>query len=559
MRFDRNVDRALERLAKAISPILDNITARKLFMSLRLGLAKAVDWETLGYEIVGTAANGFKAMDVINSRPVDVVLTDIRMPKMSGIELSSLVVEKFPSIKVVILSGYSDFNYARQAIKNNVFDYLLKPSKENEIIDIFTRLRNIIEKEKKNKNLMNTNSADMIQRLLINLVLRDKSIEEANMQDLADFFPKLFQAKKTVITLEISICSLCVEEYRNFQLRFCNDHIRGMIGRYSKIGFQPVFFMNNNEVSYIIAVDADEDLNIETDKLFRHISNEVDGTLEREVNIALTGGVSLIYTDICDTGKCYVQSKDALKHKVYCGKGRLIHYDKVQAVSPVIPDMPVRDIAVKIVQCIYSKKFTEAAGFLKAFFNTLRNARIYSMEPLYILCYKLLHYINENFRDLGLNGEKIIGPEDAIINSIREIDTIDELDLYFKDIVDRCAENMQEFDTDVIRKIIETAVQYIKREYCSGIRLDVMARHLNISANYLCRLFKKELNVNFKDYLIDLRLDRARELLTESDLRVYEISETVGYMDQRYFSELFKCRTGMTPLEYREKVRDGHG
>jgi two-component system response regulator YesN len=274
--------------------------------------------------------------------------------------------------------------------------------------------------------------------------------------------------------------------------------------------------------------------------------------------LLVTCGISNIYLDLNDTARSYGETKTALKHKVYLGKNRLIPYAGIAGMQSRIPEIPIETTAEKFISLICSSNLQEAKSLLSATFDRLADARVYSSDFLFMLCNKLLLLINQSFLALGHNPEKVLPPMEVMLNSLKNLDTIEECRAYFDDLANLLYEAFHKPDKDSVRKIVEQAVLYIKSNFNSDIRLETVAGQIGISATYLSRLFKNELNINFKDYLTDIRMEKAKELLLDPGLKVYEISDRVGYSDQRYFSEAFKSKVGLTPLEYREKVRHRH-
>lgn len=521
--------------------------------TIRYGLTKAVDWESLGFNIVDTAANGVMALELIKTREIDVVLTDIRMPKMSGLELAAAILEGYPDIKVIILSGYSDFAYAQQAIKNNVFDYILKPSKEAEIIRVFTRLKEVIEKEKKNKAMIAESQADMVQNLMIKIVADSDTKPEGIATTLGGIFPGLVSDRKVVLTLQVNMDVPCRDEYRNVELKSYNLYLRNILNHLEQYSI-PVFSVKNSQISMVISDPDVQKLFEAAAEIYRLVENSLKAYSPNGMGVSVTGGVSEPYNNLGETRAYFIQSSVALKHIVYLGKNRLIRYNDIKSNVSSIPEIQYAEVSSRIITNLYSRNFDRAAAISLEIFESLKACKVYSRDLLFITCYNLLHQINEGLKNHGMNGEKILGPSELLLNTVKELETIDEIEQYFRDMIYRCNDSFQDHEQDSIRKIIESAVIFMKENYTKDISLEILSKRFNISQAYFCRLFKKELGVNFKDYLIELRLEKAKELLLSSEMKIYEVAGIVGYEDQRYFSELFKCKVGLTPLEYREKA-----
>lgn len=521
---------------------------------IRLGLKQAIEWEQIGFTIAGIAGSAFEALKFMEQNPIDVVLTDIRMPRMSGLELARCVTQRYPHIKIVILSGYSDFHYAQEAINYSVFAYLLKPSKEQDIINVFGKLKGVLDQERVQYERLKQNNDVLLERTLIDIITAEPEYQNEHGDTLVMLCPQLKGSYKYIMVIEIILENIedsCTES--TVLIRNCSEKIFYAVKKFTTKKRTCIpFSIIPGEIGILICCDEETGIERTAQSLFEVI--QVSLIDYGKVN--LVGGLSGLFTEIKDMSSSYYNAREILRHKVYKGINRVILNSDEFLDEEKTPNLSLKQIAAGIVKVVTSGCYEKGIDFIRSMFDEFKKSKITNVEWIYSTFYRLLFLIEMESAALGLNYERIFGPKEEVMQILKKLATFDDMSNYITKLIIIAVQKFQECEKDPVSKIIKAAVDKINCCYAQEINLESIARYLNISPTYLSRLFKKELNVNFKEYLTDVRITHAKELLKDIRFKVYEVAEQVGYIDQRYFSEIFKSKTGLTPLEYREKVRE---
>lgn len=510
---------------------------------IREGLKQVVSWEALGYHIVGAVGSGEEALRFLENTPVDVVLADIRMPRLSGLELARLIKLNYPDSKVVILSGYDNFSYAQNAIRYGVYHYLLKPCAEEEIIEVFTRLHAEIEKIKARKVSAQRMNKIMIQEEATNLIAGKLAREDTRnlvswrqryshdglatvaFQLMPD--DTLFQS---VLEQETSIFPLC-------------DSFESLLDR------DDALVINVQPERYLcFLLGSAKSLESEARMLFSELRTRVAASL------------SIDLMAMC----CLHEGGDPWSEKFL--RGFLAHIDpwfwkeplgNIRFVFPSqVDDAPepisLPDPAV-LAKEMCSKKRSGNSPLSEDLFETTPLIQVVSPVSW------LQEYgwnLKESVRQCGTEFASADSFLEAVIPLIGCCATLGRV----KEIAVRAGmlacETIERHKDTCFSKSIRDALQLIDQRYQSNVTLEDLSSELGLTATYLSKLFKRETGINFKDYLVDKQMAEAKRLLLETNAKIYEIAEAVGFNDQHYFSEIFKRSTTFTPLEYRKVKLD---
>ena len=496
---------------------------------IREGLTTIIDWNAVGYEVAGTAANGMLALDFISENPVDVVLADIKMPRMTGLELSAELSNTYPDIFTVILSGYDNFEYAKKAITNRVFSYLLKPCREEEIIDVFSRLSQHISKERNKDRLARTARRNIIREELAERLSENSSLPETTQ--LTEWFQNksgsVFFAFHTRIITE-KCCSAETELF--------TDMVEAsMPGKADSICTRT----NDNTFAILAAININFEYQPEI--FFTIIKSAAEKYFKQEVS----AGVSSAFYSIKNLHNKYSEAKSAENISIYCSGEELCKFNskisstEVSAIDAEILSKALLSMDRQGLRKLFSAFFDEAETCLTGRTELINIMSGFMLKTRIILSSK------------GFREGSILGDISDFKNNTAACLSLEEMKSRVFVLQDKWLANIKKYKTSLKSPLIEESLRIISNRYSEDICLDRIAEELQVTPNYFSRLFKKETGINFKDYLTDTRINSARKLLQSSQARVYEISDMVGYNDHRYFSEVFKKTTGMSPKEFR--------
>ena len=506
---------------------------------VRRGLAETLDWESMGFRVTGTAKDGIEALDILGRNGADVVLADIRMPNLSGLDLAARIRVQYPGTRVVILSGYDDFEYARRAIEHDVFSYLLKPLSEKRATEVFKRLKNALDGEQNDTADRQKGRSARLQELL-------KSIIEAGTG--ADQLTEILeQPYPGGIVMMLEPCSDGTD-------RTVREHWQGFLPRF----LESMYALAENIIVTAIREDrmallllaSPANLESSVNKIYQEILHQ--GRDFGGINfIAALGKPAALIKDISRSGS---EAQTLLGHALYLGKNRLIRKTDIQEEKALnLPDFQRE--AGRFTDIMSSRDEAALITRTDRIFSLMREACPRDTAPLKTWFRNFFYAFDRVLSERGFASEAVLGSIDNLIDSLAATRTIENMrEIFYNQALSGLEVTSKASDTSGHR-VVRYTIEALQNRYSKDVGLDLIADELNISGPYLSRLFKSEMGVNFKEYLTRLRLDKARELLRETGLRVYEIAAATGYPDQKYFSEIFKKRTGMTPREYRMEVR----
>lgn len=516
-------------------------------------IKRLIDWEKIGMTVVGMANNGLEAIELIKKENPDIVITDIRMPGYDGLEM----IEKAKVIKrdleFIIISGYSQFEYAKRAIGYGVKDYLLKPINQEELLNALLRVKGDIVKERGYINLENEyklshiNDRPIIRKsFLDNLITSDGNnfinytLEEINEKYYFNFKPYCFRVM--ILRLD-QMGENEVSDIRNIMVSALDTITLGL----QDITCDIEGIIKKKQAYILINYKENENKIIE-DKLIKILNdyNKVSKTNMFKLSI----GYGKEVVKIADIKSSYESSKLSIDNRIIKGIGSLILYDEINDNKKVQSE--------KFVE--FSKKFVKTVERLdikgiKKSLNDLKEE--IRMSPISGRDFKILILDIVNIFELTFksNITKIeLGTMEykKLENSVLDCYSMDKL---FAELLEYINSFFLALDNDSSNKNlaqINQAKEYIEANYMNNITLEDVGNHIGFNPSYFSSIFKKETGSSFVEYLSKIRIEKAKALLKESDLRVQDICLMVGYSDVKYFSKLFVKYTGLKPKDYRK-------
>lgn len=523
---------------------------------IRQGIKTSIDWSTYGINIVGEASNGQEALEKIIKLKPNILITDIRMPVMDGLELAEQVRLKQADTKIIILSGYDDFQYAKKSINLKVTEYLLKPFGAEELIEVILNLKEKIisenqEKEEVlyNKMIMQENIG-LIQSRFIQNLLTNKYTDYSYISNKAKTLNiNLIGPYYQILLIDIDDYFLISEDMStnqedilinsilNTSLAILNRYLNGTtICRSNSDYLITLINCPTAETSFIIKVCQD-----------------IQNTISEQLKISVTIGIGKMYNDISFISHSYQEALMALRKKVYKGKGSIIFCGKPEEHEknkPVFyPTDKEKELlnefrflnkskVLKMIDLLF-KKFTDEM----ALYTNVKNISL----RLILMALGVLE-------EMGIDIEKEFQGRFMPSNDIEKYETIDDIKIWLENLFFKFIDIIKNNKSKKYNSIVNTALQYVKENYHQDISLEDIANVVHVTPNYFSRIFKEETSKNFTTWLNKYRIEQAKDLLKNNSLiRCYEVSNRVGYNDYKYFSTIFKKITGFTPGEYKKK------
>ncbi len=521
--------------------------------AIRQKLVYNVSWAEHGFDPVLSAGNGVEALKLIEQNPVDIMVTDIQMPKMNGIDLIREIQTRNHPMKIIIISGFAEFEYAQEAIKFNVSDYLLKPFASRKLLDIALRLKEKLEQECAEKSelyglreQLRQNMDTLREKFFTDLINGNLAGTDINAKMSFLGLTELASLDGQVIVIEIPESQLRTaseEEKYLINLQFKQQLIRlleGGIYRHRIINHQ-----RNQMVVIFFAPDPNLAMRLE----------EYLVQLKMLLNQSLILGVGNRYRSLQDFSVSYQEACVAIQYSYLYGN------DRVYSINDLHLDNPFYD---KHFYSLYQNRIFNDLRIganhliredLAALIAEMRQSQM-SPQSLQILASNLLLLTYIILNELGYNPNEIFETDFSPLTMVNQAGNLNELEKILQNFFDRINQYIITKRSSLNQKLVDQIRQYIDQNYCEDITLSAIADQYNISTGYLSILFNERIGKKFIDYLTELRITKAKELLKHSDMRIYEISTAVGYKDSFYFSNCFKKIVGLTPSEYRDQFKE---
>lgn len=485
--------------------------------------------------IAGEAETGLGVLSIMEKEQVDIVITDIRMPDMDGLELAREVRGRYPDTCVIIESGYADFEYATTAIRYGVKDYLTKPVKSEELHKAIRRVE--AEKRKERQNIEKKLEERKIQYMDFARLLESG---ELGNRVLSDAYGEMGRVNWMLAVSQSSEKQLSEEKIRE---------LLDILGRESETGVKAYYFNPKEEFILVLAVPEGDAATAEKELKHRFIQ------CSAKAGVDLHAGLSLIHESMERVEK---EAAAAYREAVYAINQRLLQpgkqvyrYEAEVNVVQLFSQSEERELE----RCLTENRAEEAVAIGSSFFrHCLENSEV----GIYSLFTSLIRIINVVNRVYGMHREQE-GSEASDKGSYLLFSF--KTDLY----AFRSLEELKQYTLQLLRdvsdeesqksSIIDDLLRYLERNYQYNITVNELAAHKYfVNPSYLSRLFKAETGKTFSRYLIELRMKRAAELLAQSGLKISDVAMCVGYNDVSYFIQTFKKHYEMTPEQYKNKV-----
>ncbi len=517
---------------------------------LRRALIRRVDWESIGFSVAGEAENGMEALELVEKYEPDLLLTDIRMPFLTGIELARQVREVCPATQIAFLSGYDDFSYAQQAIQYNIISYLLKPISAMELTEELKKIREKIDEKYRQFVLDDGERGKLeIQNTVMPWLLdgfQGEAGEEKNRRLMAEAVScGLLKETSGDYKFTVIVTSIIGRDEENCTSHTSVHAIDSILRKYIK---HASFYSEGRVVSLLIA--AQEDF----DKYLHIVIGEITQSVKRIMNYSCMIGVSRPVQDLSSVHEAYIEAMNALQ---YSRRSRT----EVYFISDIergedIGLERIENYISEIENLLRGGSRQELEDYLNGVFDQLEKEHI-AVASIYFMMIQLVSVV---LRIVYSVVEKDVITDLQSITPFVSKDASENIDLIRSRYIAFClaakdliAEQRKKSST----VLCDRALGIIENQYMNPeISLASVSNEISVSPNYLSSLIKKSTGKTFIDLLTQKRMETARDLLLCTNTKIKEISEKCGYKDQHYFSYCFKKYTGMSPNACRQSMND---
>lgn len=519
---------------------------------IREGIKNNIDWQAYGYEFCGEASDGELAFPLIQKTRPDILITDIKMPFVDGLALSRLVKKELPETEIIILSGYEEFDYAKEAIQIGVARYLLKPINGETLLQEIDSVAEIILGKQKEKEIrekyqkeMEENSLRDQMDLFQHLVTGDCSMEEllsvAGKLDL-----KIMAPWYSIVLLKIQSMKHDYEEYSGSIVV-----VDERIVKLAEPEHVLIFDRALEGRAFLFKADSEEELLAYQ----KEYLGDVKEVLSGYANLRYFGGIGTPVNRLREIPASFEDASHAFAHRYLVAESCILdssllmqegaaeHEDfRISAVNPEQIDR------TKMQEFLRTGDLDEVVYFVDEFFGKLDGGAMKSRIFRQYITMDAYFSIVDFLKGLGLQKDEIEAPDQD--SSILQ-DEKSAMD-YIVRIMEKALVLREKKASSRYEDVVSEVIHYIEDNYAQEeLSLNLLASHVNFSPNHLSMIFSQQTGQTLIRYLTDYRMNRAKELLRCSSKKSSVISMEVGYKDPHYFSYLFKKTQGMTPTQYR--------
>ena len=510
---------------------------------IRLGMRKLIDKAGKDWSICGEVSDGAMALDFLSANPnVDLIICDVRMPIMDGLELTAAIRERglgFP--KIIMLSGYNDFEYVRSAFMNGACDYILKPFKKDELLSLIEKVELQIKDELREKQTADENNDFIVTEIL-------KKLPDCNEKEAADYLLRLKDlGVNTDKRYKIAVQIAADQYYRQFsqkaQYNKALAEIHAVIENYTskKSPVETLSCIGEKEILMLLFSDDKDTIMDHARELFEYLNNF------REDTISVTFGISEIITENHLIPMAFSQSNRAIMGRFYLGQKQFIKFSTIKSKITQLQ----YDVQPAINDLSHSMTMSDFSGARKALEQVFIDLS-YCPEDSFRRC------IHEILDGLCLKADSFSAFYAASANEIAfcvdYLNTYRELKTYLNTLLKNAIEYLDSEKEKKSQRRIEMSKDYIEGHYSEPFSLNDIADYVELNPSYFSNLFRTQTGVTFSEYLLNVRMEKAKELLKDPKIKIYEIGNLVGYEDAVSFGRAFKKKWGISPKEYRNSV-----
>ncbi len=507
------------------------------------GLKVLIDWGGLGFDIAGVAYDGEAAVALAEKVAPDIIVTDIRMPVLSGIEMISRVKQILPQVAIIILSGYSDFDYARQALEQGANCYLLKPVTRAELTQKISAIRDqIMQEQIRQASLSNLRDAAK-EKYLKKLVDGKITAARQNHQiwDLFEF-GKLPQSTCTILFEVVGLNSLEMEPVAERLARKASvDNMLEDLNAKTKAG---LFFSYSDEWSVLIAYSENLE---ELEKAINNFVDEAKRIVAESLQITLSVGIGGVYIDMDCLAQSFNEAVESLESKL-ATTADIENLSPFHIQNEFKPNPLIKELVAEIEAC-------DKEGFqrlLDRLFQDMLFTAGYTMNQVYTESLNILVLLRQ-MAPTQTGGLSMLFKEEIFnLYYLKKFKAPSELQQWLLGLAYEVIDSIKDQPITNREQLVDQIKKYLEQNFATVTR-ETVAAHFYMNPSYLSQLFKQIVGVSFIDYLTEIRVKQAKKLLIASDYKIQLIAEKVGYGSSQHFNKIFEKYVSMSPFDYRKQ------
>ncbi|WP_304942446.1 response regulator [Vallitalea guaymasensis] len=485
--------------------------------------------------LAGKASNGFEAIELSTKIKPDIIVMDIKMPGLTGLDAIKEIKKKLPFVKFLILSSYNEFEYAQQALKLGAEDFIVKPAKINVLVDSIKNIINKLDNEhdKRNVNTVLQNRVEAIKPIVENDTVYTiiSGCNDKELNKLLGFFEVNLSSGFCMAVIGKTISEIMVNRIRKSLL---------------SIGIKSIGAHINSMIIFFIPCSDDEN---EKEKYINEVAMYVKNTMDCSDMRKLVIGTGNVHYTSEGLKESYIEAVEALRTAETLDKD-YIHYDSIDK-SIVTTKIDINDWSIKFYDNICKGNVKSTIKMVDTFLGELSSTYQSNETSIKDKVYKLMVLLDKNLTDI-IGNKEVSYELTSILEEITELSHAKELRYWMIIRIQNYIVKINDTKNVTSSKtIVLEAIEFINNNYAENITLDYVAEKLKISPYYLSKILKKHTNKNYTDIVAETRINKAKEMLSNSQYNIKEITYKTGFNTQNYFSKIFRKIVGITPTEYK--------
>lgn len=524
---------------------------------VRNGIRDRIDWAKYGFEVAGEAENGREALNFFDEFLPDVVVTDINMPFMDGIELAAEISRDYPTVKVIILTGFDDFKFAQAAIKYGVTDYILKPVLPKDINELLQKLHDKIiweQEERENVEKLQKHYHDSLpllrENFLVNLIL-GKPTENQMETRVRDMRIKLDGNWFAAAICKIDSESINKDNLSDNSIELKRFAVFNIVKELLDSREAGETFIHDDGVVIILGVNC-KDKTFARNKMLS-VLETIRQTIGKFLTVTVSIGLGRIVQSTSDIRDSYLSSLTARSYKLILSGNKVIF---VEDLEPGINSFFHLETAKEetLISNIKFKGDIEIAESVDEIFMGLGESGA-SLKECQLYFVEIISSLMKLARLFNIESSEVLPENSEIFIELRNFNTIQEAKNWILRLSMNISKSISGKRSDASEVLFEKARDYIVENYSDpDLNVQKLSDYLYISPSYMNLLFRKKAGITFLKYLVKIRLEKAKEMLLDKSNKIAFVAEKVGYPDVSYFSYFFKKNTGVSPREFRKNT-----
>lgn len=518
---------------------------------VRVGLKSMINWESYGFELIGEASDGRIALEMAKNTPPDILITDLKMPVLDGLELIRRVKKDYPNCKIIVLSSYDDFSLVREAMKLGAADYLLKLEVEPaQLINTLRGLKDDIVQERHYRQETQTNLGVLRRDFLCHALCSHESNE-------ADFLDS--QAKLGIrFALDPIYCLVLrvgntyrLENMGAEEVNTTNSAIINLCEEIISDDYIGYAFYTKRREFVLLLSPKKEWVTVE---LIINTCEKLIEMLKQYLDLTAVIGVGQGNQKLSGLKLAFREASKAIQYRFFEGNERIILWDDVRIFPTPKDSYSLIPIKSKLEQALMYLRSDELHSCLESLSQDLQSSLL-SQEAVCHTLLELLTMVCEIIEQHQLKANEVLTDSYCTYYELFHLENLGEVQSWLLSLEKDLTNFITAEKAKNYPNIITQAKQYIKENYTQDISLPEVSAVVSLTPSYFSTVFKQQVGISFSEYLTQHRLTKAKELLMFTDKKVYEISHMVGYPNHYYFNRLFKRVVGLTPLDYRKSQK----